>query len=98
MKGYFCTVCKRAFGRLSPFNAHKTGGFGDPVYSMRNTKNGTANKELVGYTKPTRRCLTDEEMAQKGMVLRDGLWRMEIKASMSHWNNEESEEEMDEAA
>lgn len=51
---------------------HRVGGYGDPI----NKINGKGNRgELLGYTKSTRRCMTEDEMLAKGMVKNDkGQW------------------------
>lgn len=61
-----CSACNQIFTASTPFDMHRTGKFGDPIYE------GT---RIVGYTPHTRRCLTEEEMLAKGMVRNErGAW------------------------
>jgi hypothetical protein len=62
-----CTACGLVFTSVSSFDMHRVGGFGDPIYDRRG--------RLTGYSKPTRRCLTLDEMRTKGMVQTEkGQW------------------------
>jgi hypothetical protein len=65
-----CGSCKLRFTSNSAFDMHRTGGYGDAIYNTR-----TKRAEVIGYTKHTRRCLSEEEMNTKGMrKLDDGRW------------------------
>jgi len=61
-----CVACSEVFFSISGFNMHRVGGYGDAIYS---------DKQVIGYTKPDRRCLSPLEMASKGMGRnKRGLW------------------------
>jgi len=62
-----CTSCLELFTGETAFNMHRTGSYGEPIYDRK--------KQLKGYTKHTRRCLTVDEMVAKKMVKNDkGIW------------------------
>jgi len=47
---------------------HRVGSYGEPIYSEK-------GREVIGYTKHTRRCLSEAEMLDKKMVKTDkGIW------------------------
>lgn len=58
-----CSKCGLLFGSLGAFDMHRTGSCGDPIYAPKDVK----RKNPVGYTKPTRRCLTLDEITALGM-------------------------------
>lgn len=63
-----CGKCEQVFTSVSSFDMHRVGNYGDPIYKKGNTG------EIIGYTKPTRRCLTVEEMIEKGMTRTEKGW------------------------
>lgn len=62
-----CSGCSETFSSESAFNMHRTGSYGDLIYDDK--------KRVTGYTKPERRCLTEVEMAAKGMIKNEkSIW------------------------
>lgn len=67
-----CSGCNEVFTSITAFDMHRVGGWGDPI---RKTTSKGNHGEIVGYTKPTRRCLAEAEMLAKGMIKNDkGRW------------------------
>jgi len=63
-----CTACGQVFKSVSGFDKHRIGEYGDPIYG----ENSKGNKgKIIGYTKPTRRCMTEQEMLDAGMSKND---------------------------
>ena len=66
-----CGACGNVFRSVYAFDLHRVGSFGDAIYRDGDGK----KKSPVGYTKPSRRCLSEEEMLEKGMSQNDqGQW------------------------
>ncbi len=64
-----CSGCDEKFAKRTTFDTHRVGPWGDPIYKS------PTNKTLIGYTKPERRCLSLQEMTEKGMKKNEkGLW------------------------
>lgn len=61
-----CRECGNVFTGLSAFDKHRIGKFGEPIYRKR--KDGTQTDEIIGYTKHTRHCMSEEDMLAAGMV------------------------------
>lgn len=96
IRGYYCTVCHRSFGKGGAFNTHKTGHFGKPIYRQKKSrKTGAITQVFVGYGKPTRRCMTDEEMMTAGLGLVDGLWVVVEKTENNQWDSRQQEEDQE---
>ena len=71
-----CGECHCRFTSNTAFDMHRTGGYGEPMYSA----NGKGSRgEITGYTKHTRRCLTEERMIANGMQLDNGRWSTGMK-------------------
>jgi hypothetical protein len=51
------------FGGIGAFEKHRVGDYGGPIYESE-----TSHK-VIGRRKPTRRCMTPEEMEAAGMVV-----------------------------
>src|SRR5690348_5405941 len=66
-----CSGCNLTFTSVSAFDMHRVGGWGDPIYAT-NAKGKRG--DTIGYTKPTRRCLTEQEMLEKGMRKTEKGW------------------------
>jgi len=65
--GMECCACGQLFTSDSPFRKHRVGLYGEPIYDSK--------KQVDGYTKHTRTCLTEVEMLEKGMMKNEkGLW------------------------
>jgi hypothetical protein len=61
-----CSACKLIFSGEGSFKKHRTGSYGLGV---------TSSNGVTRYTKHERRCLTWEELKEKGLSLNDkGLW------------------------
>jgi len=62
MNRSLCTVCNRTFGGVSAFDLHRTGEY------------------TQGKVQPQtqRRCLSDKEMLDKGLVQRNGIWSQPV--------------------
>ena len=58
-----CGACKQYFVGASIFDQHRVGSYGDAVYAEGDAK----RKRPVGYTKSSRRCMTEEEMRAAGL-------------------------------
>lgn len=62
-----CRECNETFWSISAFDMHRTGSYGEAIYD--------ATKHIVGYTKHQRRCLTEQEMVNNGMLKNSrGIW------------------------
>jgi len=89
-----CTGCLEIFSSESGFNMHRTGSHGEPIYDKK-------GREVVGYTKHSRRCLTEAEMLAKKMIKNEkGIWTTgEFDASVfkKKGESEEMAEEEQEA-
>lgn len=85
-----CSGCREKFKSVYGFDKHQVGGYGDPIYRKG---------QVVGYTKPTRHCLTPEEMAAIGMSKNDkGIWITKAYVKSAHSKEgDEIEEGADEA-
>ncbi len=85
-----CRACGEVFKSISAFDKHRIGSYGEPIY-----KNGNPEtKKVLGYTKPTRRCMTKEEMLQAGMLQNDkGLWVSSAYDPKAHGEEDEQESE-----
>lgn len=74
-----CGPCKLVFSSLGAFDMHRVGSYGDPIYEKG---------RIVGYTPCERRCLSVEEMQQKGMVLNErGHWTTGITFDVSRFSS-----------
>jgi hypothetical protein len=73
-----CAGCGLHFFSEASFNKHRTGSYGDPIYK---------SNDVVGYDKPTRRCMNEDEMKAVGMAQNDnGLWVTALfKGDPSFW-------------
>lgn len=60
-----CTACGEKFKSVAGFDKHRVGGWGDAIY--KTNKSGKQSHDIIGYTKPTRRCMTEQEMLDAGM-------------------------------
>lgn len=61
-----CRACGKVFSSTSAFDMHRTGSYGKPTYDKG---------KLIGYAKHERRCCTEQEMSDKGMVKnKRGYW------------------------
>ncbi len=61
-----CRACNAHFTSVGSFDRHRTGSYGDAIYD---------GHKFLFYEKASRRCLTGEEMKEKGMFQRDnGAW------------------------
>lgn len=61
-----CSGCNEKFMKRTTFDTHRVGPWGDPIYKK---------SQVIGYTKPQRRCLSVDEMLEKGMKKNEqGLW------------------------
>ena len=92
-----CRACNKTFKSVVGFDMHRTGSYGEAIYSPTDKK----QKNAIGYTKPSRRCLTTEEMLAIGMCLNDKeLWITEAyDPNIKHKDDEEdTEQEEDELA
>lgn len=58
-----CSGCGEVFSSTTMFEKHRIGNYEEPIYGERLT--GKTLK-IVGYTPPTRRCMTREEMQATG--------------------------------
>jgi hypothetical protein len=74
---------------------HRTGSYGEAIYSPTD-KN---RKNAIGYTKPTRRCMTTEEMLALGMCQNEkGLWiTSPYDPTIKHKDDETEEDDLEEA-
>ncbi len=69
-----CRACRRTFGTLKSFDAHRTGSYGEAIY--RTSSAGTS-RYVIGHTPPTRWCLTEAEMHALGMTQdAKGWWQL----------------------
>jgi hypothetical protein len=65
------------------FNKHRTGSYGDAIYDEK-------GKDVTGYTKHTRRCLTEQEMQAIGMHQnKHGTWAGTSFEGSAFWQKEE---------
>ncbi len=89
-----CRACTKTFKSVVGFDMHRTGSYGEAIYSPTDKK----QKNAIGYTKPSRRCLTTEEMLALGMCLNDkGLWiTSPYDPNIKHKEDEDDEIEEDE--
>jgi hypothetical protein len=61
-----CGGCGKVFSSLSSFDMHRVGSYGDPIIEKGH---------VIGYTPTARRCLSAQEMRDKGMLLNErGVW------------------------
>lgn len=100
-----CSGCDLTFGSVGAFNAHRVGGYGDPIYKQSPTGK---SQDIVGYTPSTRRCLTIEEMVAQGFKQeKHGWWVIDTMDEAAHArlkarkqkiaaSDEDTEEEFDE--
>jgi hypothetical protein len=77
-----CAGCGLFFSSETSFNKHRTGSYGDPIYKV---------KDVVGYEKSTRRCMSEDEMRATGMAQNDkGLWVTTLfEGDSSFWKKKE---------
>jgi hypothetical protein len=62
-----CRACGEFFSSTGAFDMHRTGSYGNPIYNQK--------KQVIGYTKHERRCLTPQEMLDKAMAQNSqGIW------------------------
>jgi hypothetical protein len=61
----YCKACQRYFVSPSLFDAHRIGNYGEPIYKASSTDK---SQKVVGHQKPTRRCMSLEEMHAAGMA------------------------------
>lgn len=86
-----CSGCNQYFTSPTTFDDHRVGDYGDAIY----TKYG----KVTGYTKPTRRCLTPDEMRAKGWEQNKwGQWRPERDFSWAKKEGSEEDKSGEEAA
>lgn len=57
-----CSGCGLVFNTTAAFDMHRVGSYGEAIY-----KGNGKNRDVAGYTKPQRRCLTEPEMLALGM-------------------------------
>lgn len=84
-----CTACGEKFKSPAGFDKHRIGGWGDAIYK--------ANKshDIIGYTKPTRRCMTEQEMLAVGMSKNDkGQWIVQAYTPGTHKKDGDNVEEV----
>jgi len=61
-----CRACEETFTSVGAFDRHRTGSYGNAIYK---------GQKFIYYEKPSRRCLTCEEMKEKGLLQREnGAW------------------------
>jgi len=82
-----CGACNQIFGGLSSFDMHRVGSFGEPIY-----KNGKS-RDLVGYTKHSRRCLTPDEMVALSMRQNEKGWWVSREMPVGIWGKRQSDDE-----
>ena len=83
--GFECRKCGEFFGGEGSFKKHRTGSYGVGV---------TSSNGVTHYSKHERRCLSQDEMLNKGLVRNDkGLWTTgESDASIVNKEEEHGEE------
>ena len=69
-----CRSCNTTFASLEAFDMHRIGDFETPVYKLK--KDGTSTNHVETYLPSTRRCMTQAEIIQAGMVQNDKGWWM----------------------
>lgn len=67
----FCTVCHEMFNSLTAFDEHRKGSYREAIYCKSPTGK---TEDIVGYTRPTRCCLTPDEMRAKGWSQNEKGW------------------------
>lgn len=62
-----CRACGKVFSSTSAFDMHRTGSYGRAVYDN--------DKKVTRYIKGDRRCCTEQEITDKGMIKnKRGYW------------------------
>ena len=87
-----CQACGLTFGNLKAFDTHRTGSFGEAIYKPSRTGK---SRQVIGYTRPTRRCMALAEIKALGMTPNEKGWWMLPKQTAS--DMQENEEEREEA-
>jgi hypothetical protein len=66
-----CSGCNLVFSTTAGFDMHRTGDYGAPIYAESGK-----GKRVIGHQKPTRRCMTPDEMKDRGMIFlpETGRW------------------------
>src|SRR5579872_4503991 len=65
-----CGKCTLVFGSIGAFDKHRIGSHGEGIYAPDDVK----RKNPIAYTKPTRRCMTLDEIMASGMVQNKRGW------------------------
>lgn len=88
-----CRGCDQVFASLGAFDMHRTGSYGEPVYTVSSTGK---SQQVRGYTKPTRSCLSVEAMQAAGMTQNArGWWLANTFAGFGKAASEESPAALD---
>ncbi len=76
-----CNTCGETFKSVTGFDKHRVGSFGEGIYKPGDV----VRKNPIGQTKPTRRCMTAEEMLAAGMSKNaQGLWIASVYDDSAH--------------
>jgi hypothetical protein len=86
-----CRACGQVFGSLGAFDSHRVGKFSEPVYAPTDTK----HKKPIGYSNPSRRCLTIPEIQSLGMVQNDKGWWISGQFNGAVFENESEKMEVE---
>ena len=88
-----CGSCGEIFNSVSSFDKHRIGSFGEAIYKK------SKSREIIGYTKHARRCLTPAEMIALGMSKNErGWWITSAYDAKAHSETEDELEEIEENA
>lgn len=89
-----CRACDQSFTSVTSFDMHRVGGYGEPIYKPSSTGK---SQQVIGHTKSNRRCLTEQEMQDKGMVkTTKGLWATGTFEFNRSTDTEQEEDELEE--
>ena len=83
-----CSGCDLTFGSVGSHSKHRVGSYGDAIYDK--------HKHVIGYEKPTRRCLTVDEMLASGWTTNPRGWWMKPEKLTRTDDNDIEEEETEE--
>ncbi len=76
-----CNTCGETFKSVAGFDKHRIGSFGEGIYKPGDI----VRKKPIGITKPTRRCMTPEEMGASGMSKNaQGWWITNVYDDSAH--------------
>ena len=69
-----CRAYGLTLGNLKAFDTHRTGSFGEAIYKLSRTGK---SRQVIGYTRQTRRCMTLQELMALGMTQdHKGWWTL----------------------